>query len=352
MSRLFTRPDGQGRKFWWIDFHDARGRRHRKKVSPSKRVAQEALDAVNNATAREEFVGVVEESKISFADFAKVWSDRVLPRIKATTAKRWSGIVQLYLKPAFPVALRAITKGDVEAYRSRRLEEGATASTVNREVTVIKHMMTRATEWEFLRHNPLAGFKSLKEPAGRTRFLAEEEIPALLAACEQSRSHYLKPFVLVALNTGLRRSDILSLTRKAVDWQNRMATIAMTKHGDVEHVKLNDVAMEALRRLPARLDGRFFPFTDGHTVSRAFARAVKRAGIADFRLHDLKHTFLSYHAMSGAQPRTLQSLAHHKDPRMTARYAHLSDQYLRDAVDRVQLGVENSAGKITTSGAK
>jgi integrase len=338
MSRLYQRRDGQDRLWWWIDFNDARGIRHRKKVSPSKRVAQEALDAMNNTTAREEFVGVVEESAISFGDYAKVWRDRILPRTRATTAGRWEGIVRLHLAPAFRGSLRAITRAEVESYRARRLEDRATPACVNRETSVIRHMMARAVEWGYLRTNPFAGFKSLREPSGRTRFLAEDEIPALLDACEQSRANWLKAFALVALNTGLRRSDILSLTRKSIDWQNRIATVAITKHGDAEHVRLNDVAMEALRSLPARLDGYLFPVRDGHTVSRAFRRAVVKAGIADFRLHDTKHTFLSYHAMSGAQPRTLQSLAHHKDPRMTARYAHLSDEYLRDAVDRVQIG--------------
>jgi integrase len=339
MSRVYQRRDGQGRLWYWIDFNDASGRRRRQKVSPSKRIAQEALDAANNATAREEFLGVVEESQISFADFAKLWSDRVLPRVKATTAQRWSGIVRLHLVPTFRGSLRAITKAQVESYRSQRLEDGATPACVNREVSVIRHMMARAAEWELLRHNPLAGLKALKEPSGRTRFLAENEILALLCACEQSRAPWLKAFVLVALNTGLRRGDILSLTRQSIDWQNRIATVSITKHGGAEHVRLNDTAISALRSLPARFDGYLWPVRDGHAVSRAFRRAATRAGLADFRLHDLKHTFLSYHAMSGAQPRTLQSLAHHKDPRMTARYAHLSDEYLRNAVDRVQIGM-------------
>lgn len=344
MSRVFKR-DGM----YWIDWFDAKGKRRRKKVAPSKRVAGEALNAVLNSAAREEFLGIVDESKMSFADFAKLWRERVERRVRLTTAQRWLGILNLHLKPTFRCSLRAITKVEVEAYRSRRLEEGATAACVNREVGVLKHMLARAAEWGLLRRNSLAGLKSLSEPPGRTRFLAEDEIPALLAACEQSRSQYLKPLVLVALNTGLRRGDILSLTRKSVDWQNRIVTVAVTKNGNAEHVRLNDVAFEALRSLPARLDGKLFPFKDGRAVSRAFRRAVAKAGIADFRLHDLKHTFLSYHAMDGAQPRELQALAHHKDPRMTARYAHLSDYHLHAAVDRVQLGAHNgsaSAGKI------
>jgi integrase len=76
-----------------------------------------------------------------------------------------------------------------------------------------------------------------------------------------------------------------------------------------------------------------------------FRRAVKRAGIEDFRLHDLRHTFASYQAMSGVAARRLQSLLGHKDPRMTMRYNHLSEAYLRAAVNRVQFGAsQQTAG--------
>ena len=90
MSRVFKR-DGM----YWIDWFDAKGKRRRKKVAPSKRVAGEALNAVLNSTAREEFLGIVDESKMSFADFAKLWRERVERRIRLTTAQRWLGILNL-----------------------------------------------------------------------------------------------------------------------------------------------------------------------------------------------------------------------------------------------------------------
>lgn len=83
-----------------------------------------------------------------------------------------------------------------------------------------------------------------------------------------------------------------------------------------------------------------FPFGPNQ-LSMAFRRAVKRAGIEDFRLHDARHTFASYQAMSGTQGRGLQALLGHKDGRMTLRYSHLSDAYLRDAVHRINLGSES-----------
>jgi integrase len=157
----------------------------------------------------------------------------------------------------------------------------------------------------------------------------------LLAACKHLP--YLRVFVLVALNTGCRRNEILGLTRATVDWQLRGATLTVTKNGEARRVYFKDLALEALRSLPVRLDGKLFP-QKPHAVSAAFERAARRAGIENFRLHDLRHTFCSYQAMSGVAPRGLQELMGHKDPRMTARYSHINDAYLRAAVDGVQLG--------------
>lgn len=341
MSRVFERPKGS----WWIDFKDAHGVRHRKKVGPNKRLAQEVLNGVMGNVARRQHLGIIADSAIGFADFASVWRNRVAPTLKPRSRERWFGIVEKHLKPAFPGALRAITGCSVETYISRRLDSGAQPATVNREATVIKHMLKRAVAWEYLSANPAAGIKALKEPSGRTRFLNLEEIERLLAACDRAQlRHYLRPFVVVALNTGMRRNEILGLTRRSIDWGNRLVTLEATKNGEVRHVYLNDAAFEALRSLPARLDGdRLFPFGPNQ-ISMALRRALKAAEVEDCRLHDLRHTFASYQAMNGIQGRGLQALLGHKDNRMTMRYSHLSDGYLRAAVNAVNLGMASENG--------
>ncbi len=215
-------------------------------------------------------------------------------------------------------------------------------------MTVLKHMMRRAVVWEYLSRNPfldlqggvLSGLKALREPGGRTRFLSLDEIDRLLAACEASESVYLKPFAIVAMNTGMRRNEILSLTRKSIDWRNRAALLTETKNGEARHVHLNDAALEALKALPPRIDGRLFPLGPNQTTM-LFVRAAKRASLEDCRLHDLRHTFASYQAMAGVAGRGLQVLLGHKDARMTMRYSHLSDAYLKAAVDGVVLGRSN-----------
>jgi integrase len=375
MSRVFQRGGD-----WWIDFKDAQGVRRRKMVGPSKRVAKEVLDGILGNVARRQHLGIIEDSAISFADFAKIWRERITPTLKVRSRERWFGILEKHLIPAFPGTLRAITAADAEAYlrqrqtpekcprcdgkgrvtAGRRYELEALAcprckgakqiapspSTLNRETTVLKHIMRRAVVWEYLSRNPFldpqggvsAGLKALREPTGRTRFLNIDEIDSLLAACEPIP--YLAAFAMIALNTGMRRNEILSLTRKSIDWQNRTAALNETKNGEARHVYLNDAALEALKAVPPRIDGVLFPLR-ANQVSVAFMRAVRRAGIEDFRLHDCRHTFASYQAMAGIQARGLQVLLGHRDGRMTARYSHLSDTYLKAAVDGVVLGRSN-----------
>src|SRR5258708_1486251 len=118
MSRVFERKKGE----WWIDFKDAQGIRHRKKIGPSKRVAREVLDGILGNVARRQHLGVIEESAISFDDYGEEWKRRVEPTLKPRTRERWFASVDQHLKPAFPGALRSITQATVEGYIAKRLE--------------------------------------------------------------------------------------------------------------------------------------------------------------------------------------------------------------------------------------
>ena len=188
-----------------------------------------------------------------------------------------------------------------------------------------------------------------KEPPGRIRYLTLEEYDRLLIALDpetlrenpynagrdfsQLLNVYLRPIVLVALHSGLRRSEILSLRRQSIDWQNRRIIVEHTKNGERRIIPMNGTLYETLRRLPARLDSdSLFPGVKPNIVTLAFRRAVKRAKIVDFRFHDLRHSFASHLTMGGANLRAIQTLLGHKDLRMTMRYSHLSPEHLQGAV--------------------
>jgi len=172
MSRVFRRNDA-----WWIDFQDADGIRRRQKIGPVKRVAQEVLNEVLSKVTREERLGVIAESSISFADFAKEWLSTLRSDLKPRTVERWRGIVRKHLIPHFRGSLKAINAEAAEKYIAARVAAGASQSTVNREMTVLKQMMRRAVSRKYRSHNPFRdgqgvlaeSLRPLKEPPGRTR---------------------------------------------------------------------------------------------------------------------------------------------------------------------------------------
>ncbi|HEC64360.1 MAG TPA: site-specific integrase [bacterium] len=220
----------------------------------------------------------------------------------------------------------------MEKYKRRRQSQVSNA-TVNREVACLKHIFTKAIEWGMVQKNPGKKVKLLRERNTRLRYLDEKEITKLHDACAE----HLKPIVTVALNTGMRKEEILSLKWKDVDFRSRIISILDTKNGESREIPINDSIYRTLlvaKKLPdspwvfCKSNGKRYG-----NVRKAFEGARKRAGIVDFRFHDLRHTFASHLVMAGVDLRTVQELLGHKSFEMTLRYAHLSPEHKKAALD-------------------
>ena len=205
-------------------------------------------------------------------------------------------------------------------------------ATVNRELALLKHMFTKAIEWGLVKENPAKAVKLLEEPPRRVRYLTPDALTRLLNAC----APHLKPIVLMAVHTGMRIREILPLTWPQVDVRRRILTLAKTKNQERRIIPLNDQAIEVLRTLPRHMESSsVFCDQDGGPYQRlvkGFRQACRRAGISDFRFHDLRHTFASHLVMRGVPLRTVQELLGHKTGQMTPRYTHLSTPHLEEAV--------------------
>ncbi len=276
------------------------------------------------------------------------------------TYDRAVGIINLHLIPHFDCWLANIDSKMIEEYKQNRAEKVKPA-TVNRELSRLRHMMNVAVKWNYIKNNPCKGVKELKEPPGRIRYLEPEEYQKLLNACTveslmREKNYgdrkfslllvrYLRPIVEIAAHTGLRRGEILSLERKNIDMKRMLVMAEVTKNGERRAIPMNDTVYRILKELPPRLDSPLlFPDINGDALGHAFMRAVRRAGIEDFRFQDLRHTFASHLTMQGKNLRTVQTLMGHKDLRMTIRYSHLSPEHLMDAVkslDKVMNHCEN-----------
>jgi integrase len=250
-------------------------------------------------------------------------------------------ILTTRLLPTFgkELPVRRLTAPMIAQYEKRRVGQ-VSAFTVSNELSVLRHMLRLARRWGYLTAVP--DLELPKKPQGRLRYLEEDEIGRLLKVCATSRNPYLAMLVMLALNTGMRKGEILALTWERVDLSSARITLYQTKSGKPRGVPVNrDVyeAMIALEPEAAQRQGLLFQRRDGAgwgQVRTAFATALKKAEIKGFRFHDLRHTFASHYMMRGGSLYDLREILGHGDIKMTMRYAHLSPQHLRAGVERVE----------------
>ena len=219
-----------------------------------------------------------------------------------------------------------------------RLGRLVTPSTVNRELAILRHLLRLAEEWGYIEKVPK--IRLAREPEGRLRFLEEDEIARLLEACQvkgrRERSPYLLPVVTLALNTGMRKGEILGLEWERVDFSRGVILLEQTKSGRRREIPMNRAVDDALAALPgAKAEGPVFRKANGGAwgnIRTVFERACQEAKITGFRFHDLRHTFASHLVMRGRSLKEVQELLGHREFTMTLRYAHLAPDRLREAV--------------------
>jgi integrase len=325
---------------WYIDYY-IRGERKRKMIGPSKEMAKLVLKDIQVKIAKGEYLGIYEEKKILFKDFAKEYLTYSKTNKSGGTYQKDKMYVFAHFVPCFGKEyLFNITTKIVEDYKSMRREK-VKPSTVNKELSVLKAMFNRAIEWGYLKKNPTASVRKLKEALPFPRFLSHEEVEALLVTCSSS---HIYPIIVVALNTGMRKSELLNLEWKDIDFENQ--NIRVDNKGNY-HVKnyeprlipMNQEVYDTLRMIP-RHPTSSYVFCDKQgnkygDVKKAFKAALRRAGIGNFRFHDLRHSFASHLVMNGCNLRAVQQLLGHKDIKMTMRYSHLSKDHLKGAVENI-----------------
>lgn len=261
----------------------------------------------------------------------------------------------------------------IEGWRKRQRETKKRPVTINRTLQRLQGVLSKAVEWKVLERHPFAGLKPLKtDRTGRVRYLSVEEKARLRKALlqreeslRQARMRFnawltargrpvlplrtgeyvdhLQPIVLVALNTGLRRSELFHLCWIDVDLTAKWLSVdgATAKNGQTRRVPLNAEAfaiLAAWRKQASAAEPRVFPGVGGQRlkrVDRAWRGLRKRAALQEFRFHDLRHHFASRLVQSGIDLNTVRELLGHADITMVLRYAHLSPDRLTAAVEKV-----------------
>lgn len=197
-------------------------------------------------------------------------------------------------------------------------------ASVNRELAFLKTMFNQAVEWGYIDENVATRIKLLRGEEKRLRILSRNEIAKLI----QYAADHLKPILITAISTGMRKNEILNLKWKHIDFSNGFILVVNSKNGDARNVPLSQFLKETLAQMMKEENQEEYVFKRKNgerirCIKEAFSAACSREGIADFRFHDLRHTAASLLAAGGCDIITLQHILGHKTLAITQRYAHL-----------------------------
>lgn len=233
-------------------------------------------------------------------------------------------IIDAFLRnPIAQLTLDRLTPQAFASYRDARLETVRPA-TLLRELGIVQHAIDMATkEWGFPPiANPVKGIRKPKLGAGRNRRVSPEEISTLLEGAKRSRNPHLAPTIILAVETGMRRGELLGMQWGDLDLQQRILLIPKTKNGHPRRIPLTSKAAETLQALHDRSESRPLPISED-SLKKAWQRLLKRVGIEDLRFHDLRHEAVSRFFELGLSMPEVALISGHRDPRMLFRYTHL-----------------------------
>ncbi len=337
-----------------IDYYDPTGKRVRKDFEKKKN-AETELAARQVSMADTTYFEKARSYTTTFDELIEKYIEnfkhqRAFSRSKSYVIEGLKDTLKGYL-------LKNISYLDLETYRNKLKNtltmhgKIRTDATVNRTMACLRHMLAKAVEWDMLDRNPFDKGRSLqlKENNKRLRFLSEEEIDQLLAECpteapprqkgkfvQGPQAVHLRDFVIIAINTGMRKGEILSLKWPQV--HNGFICLDETKTDEARQIPINEDLAECFKSIRRRQPvGIKYVLADEigrriKDIKTAFNSALKRAGIRDFRPHDLRHTFASHYMMRGGSLGALQKILGHADVKMTMRYAHLSREFAKEEI--------------------
>lgn len=324
-------------KKWTIDFYDENGDRIQK-VIPHAQSREEAVHAlmfeVQKAFDRKYKIER-RRQEIGFKTFAQIYLEdyaMVAKKSWETDAYRLKVLNEFFKD----IELRKINPLMIQKFRAWRLREGNSKTTCNRYLQLLKKMFNVAIEESYAEENPVLKVKLYSEKDTLTeRVLTKEEEKRLL----NTSTDHLRSILILALNTGMRRGEVLNLEWKQVDFENRRIRVEKTKSGKIRFIPINDILFHELISLKSKNGQRPFVLFNPETgkpyvdVMTSFRAACKRAEVEGLRFHDLRHTFASRLIKGGADIVTVQDLLGHSTVILTQRYTHSDEERKRAAVN-------------------
>jgi len=236
--------------------------------------------------------------------------------------------------PIATLKMTALTPIKVAEYRDERLRIVSTG-TVIRELSYFSSIINHARrEWGINISNPIPLVKKPATPQGRNRILSKDELNRLFDSLKprvKNANIWVLPLAKFALETAMRRGELLGLHWEQIDMRKRIAYIPLTKNGSSRLVPLSHAAIEILSSLPRDLKGQVFPLNKT-TLSAAIERARKKAKLQDFHFHDLRHMAITRLAERLPNLIELSAVSGHKSLTMLKRYYHPNPEHLAQKI--------------------
>ena len=334
---LFKRKDSP---YWWVKITQGNGQPiQRSTGTTDERKAQEYHDKLKASLWDQERLGIKP---------SHTWNEAVVRYLAETSYKASQVSDKTHLrwldKFLNGVELGMINRDLLDRIMAARNTEGLKNSTVNRTMEVVRAVLRKAAnEWEWLDRVPRV--RMLPEPNRRIRWLTQDEAERLI----QALPVHLAAMVRFSLETGLRRANVTGLLWSQVDLARRTAWIHpdQAKARKAIAVPLSAAALIVIREQIGKHTTNVFSYQGKHVVqvnTTTWRKVLKRVGISDFRWHDLRHTWASWHVQAGTPLHVLQELGGWECVEMVRKYAHLSSEHLVEYVDRLS-GLKLVGGK-------
>jgi integrase len=318
------------------------GKKHREIIGPLLGEAQKKLAEKKAQSRKGTVLSAFEKRKIMFEKLKEKYCELQKGEHSFESSKKH--FVNAVLEFFKDKRLFQITPLDIEQFKKQRKETPVRGGkirsdvSVNRELEVLRHMLNKAVEWGMLDENPFTRFKDpifFEERNDRVRFLEEEEIKKLLDVSPP----YLANLIKGAIFTGLRKGDLFNLKWSDVNLERGFLNYREQKKREKLGFKyLNRDMIGLLMEIPKGESDFIFLGLDGKPlkdIKRSFHTALKKTGIKDFRWYDLRHTSASHLLMRGASMKAVQEHLGHTTIAMTQRYSHLSRDFQKEEVNRL-----------------
>lgn len=304
-------------------------------------------DAKNWATQTEaamiegRFFKHLAAQKVTLNDLLTRYIADVLPHKAPLTQQYETRYLQFWATLLGKYSLADLEPAHIAEGRDKLLAQGLTGETVNRYLNPLSNAFTIAEkEYGWVRDNPVKKIRRCKMNQGRLRYLAPAEIERLLTVCRQTEHSYLYSIVLLALATGMRKSEIMTLRWRQIDLARDRILLEKTKNKERRAIPLQGEAKKVLIKLSEEKECEDDLLFIGRSnrpvyIQRVWQQALKQAEIDNFHFHDLRHTTASYLAMNGTNLLTIAEILGHKTLAMVKRYAHLSDEHRSEALKQL-----------------